>query len=69
MTENKGTVCSICEHSIWCDTWGEFKCLEYKMRKGIAVISCPKFKKRPKDFKERPCQCDDCLSRSRDEEE
>lgn len=69
MSEPKGTICAICENSIWCDTWGNYKCLEYKMRKEIEVISCPKFKKRQKDFKEKPCQCDDCLREARDDKE
>lgn len=56
-------LCSTCVNSIWCDTWGEWKCTVRKRRFYGSNIpdECKSYKKRGKDFKERPCQCEDCL--------
>ena len=61
---NEGT-CASCKNSIWCPTWAEWKCLilngRIKGGRDVTVTSCSSYKKREKDFKERKCQCGDCL--------
>ena len=56
-------LCASCTNSIWCDTWGEWKCRVYERRFYGRNIpeTCGAYKKRGKDFKESPCQCEDCL--------
>ena len=71
---NEG-LCSNCTHSVWCPTWAEYKCLEKEIRftqYGFEQpTTCSDYKKRDKDFKERKCQCEDCLKNEAllDEEE
>ena len=56
------SLCSKCNNSIWCDTWAEWKCKAKKRRiyNYKEVVKCDSYSKRPKDFKETRCQCDDC---------
>lgn len=56
-------LCINCVSSRRCETWGEMKCLVKKQRiYGYAKLTeCKFYKKRGKDFKESPCQCEDCL--------
>lgn len=60
--ENK-SLCETCVSSRRCETWGELKCVAKKMRiYGYKTLTeCKFYKKRGKDFKEEPCQCEDCL--------
>jgi hypothetical protein len=62
MSENNG-LCPTCVSSIFCDTYGEVKCLVHKRRiYGYkTMMTCGSYKKRPKDFKEPKCQCESCL--------
>lgn len=58
---NEG-LCSSCMNSIWCPTWGEWKCKALKRRIYWSNLStCRFYSKRGKDFKEPRCQCDGCL--------
>ena len=56
-------LCATCNNSIFCPTWAEWKCLAQKRRvyEYAEMTECKDFKKRPADFKERKCQCEDCL--------
>ena len=60
--ESQG-LCSTCDKSIWCPTWAEMKCKHFERRiYGYAKLTdCKFYKKRGKNFKEPPCQCEDCL--------
>ena len=53
-------LCVSCANSIFCETWGEWKCKAYDVRICDTIVECPYYKKRPRDFKESKCQCDDC---------
>lgn len=55
-------LCATCEKSIFCNTWGEWKCKGLELRVYGDVVQCGTYKKRPKDFKEPKCQCEDCLN-------
>lgn len=63
MSENNASLCPTCGSAIWCDTWGQFKCVEKKIYiTGYKTMTvCGSYKKRPKGFKEPACQCEDCL--------
>lgn len=58
-------LCPNCVNSVQCPTWGEYKCLKKEVRLSQygfkQPTSCRDYKKRGKDFKERKCQCEDCL--------
>lgn len=54
-------LCETCAESIWCPTWGEWKCKAKSKRIYSDVTKCSDYKKRDKNFKEPRCQCDDCL--------
>lgn len=56
-------LCPSCTNAIRCETWAEWKCTAQKKRiYGYKTMSsCKFYKKRPKDFKEPKCQCEDCL--------
>jgi hypothetical protein len=59
-------LCPNCINSIRCDVWGEWKCImkERRIYDYAEMISCDSYKKRPAmGFKERKCQCEDCLRR------
>lgn len=62
MDEEK-SLCPSCTNSIRCETWAEWKCKAQKRRiYGYKTMTvCGSYKKRPKDFKEPKCQCEDCL--------
>lgn len=64
-TETNG-LCPSCVNAIRCDTWAEWKCGVQKKRiYGYKTMTeCKFYKKRGKDFKESPCQCEDCLRES-----
>lgn len=56
------TICKTCEHSIFCPTWGDYKCM-HNARKYILHLGpneCKDFKERGNDFEEKPCHCDFC---------
>lgn len=59
---NQG-LCPSCASAIWCDIWGQFKCkTKERYITGYKTLTdCEFYKKRPKDFKEPKCQCEDCL--------
>ena len=59
---NEG-LCSTCSNSIWCSTWGEWKCRVFKKRiyNYKDLVSCSNYLKRDKNFKESKCQCKSCL--------
>lgn len=65
MSEEKG-LCPTCVNGVMCNTWGEMKCLSKKMRiYGYKTMTvCGSYKKRPRDFKEPKCQCEECLKRA-----
>lgn len=61
MTED---LCPSCTNSIRCNTWAEWKCKKHEKRiYGYKTITkCKFYVKRPKNFKEPKCQCEDCLN-------
>lgn len=63
MSDNTNTgLCPSCASAIWCDTWGQFKCkTKQRYITGYKTMGCASYKKRPKDFEEPKCQCEDCL--------
>ena len=63
MTES---LCMSCVNSIFCKTWTEYKCTvrEKRMYDYESITKCKQYSKRPKDFKERKCQCENCLNNS-----
>lgn len=56
-------LCASCTQSIYCDTWGEWKCKakEKRIYNYKTVRNCDDYKKRDKNFKEPKCQCENCL--------
>lgn len=56
----EATLCAKCSNSIFCPTWGEWKCTELQKRIYKNVTACKDFVKRPKNWKEMPCRCEDC---------
>ena len=63
MSEQITGQCTSCVNGIRCSTWSEVKCkkLERRIYGYKTLIDCKFYKKRPKDFKEPRCQCEDCL--------
>ena len=57
------SLCPTCVHSIWCQTWAEWKCKELctRIKNNNSISQCEHYKSRPKGFKEPKCQCEDCL--------
>lgn len=62
-TRNTEPLCPTCGNSIYCPTWSEVKCtVKEKRIYGYKTMTvCGSYKKRPKDFKEPRCRCEDCL--------
>lgn len=62
-TRNTEPLCPTCANAIFCDTWGQFKCTVKERRiTGYKTMTvCGDYKKRPKDFKEPLCHCEDCM--------
>lgn len=56
-------LCASCTHSIYCDTWSEWKCKakEKRIYNYKTIADCKYYKKRDKNFKESKCQCENCL--------
>lgn len=54
-------LCASCSNSLRCYTWGEYRCSAKKRRVYETVAKCDDYIKRPKNWKEMRCQCDDCL--------
>lgn len=57
--------CKDCEHSIFCDSWGEWKCTKYSIKVYSVLTSCPGFEKRTTKMK--PCHCEACLEKGEDD--
>lgn len=59
-------LCSSCSASIFCPTWAEWKCTKRAIRftsYGYSMpTKCNDYVKRPKNWKEMKCLCDDCLN-------
>ena len=57
------SLCLNCVNSIFCPTWAEVKCKvrEKRIYNHAVLTDCGFYKKRDKNFKESPCQCEDCL--------
>lgn len=61
-------ICKICEHSIFCPTWGDYKCVLHARRFISEMAECGDFMVRGKTFKETKCQCSQCAEcRTEDE--
>jgi hypothetical protein len=63
------TICNTCNNSIWCDTWGEFKCTAKKRYIYSEVAECEDYTKMAKNTKQQFCQCEDCLKNEKLAEE
>lgn len=59
--------CKNCSNSIFCDTWGEWKCVTRTLRYSEPVEDCEDFVKRSAGWKEKKCQCKDCLRTEMDD--
>lgn len=57
---NKG-LCPSCVSSIRCETWGQYKCKVKERHITGRKSVCASYTRRPKDFEEPKCQCEDCL--------
>lgn len=60
--------CSKCTHGVFCDSWGEWKC--NKLHKRIydpVMLDCRDFEKRKKDEPMPDCQCETCMTESKNE--
>lgn len=70
MSESK-SLCPACSNSIRCETWAEWKCTARKRRiyGWVDLTLGKKYKKRPKNWKEPPCRCKDCLENDKLSEE
>lgn len=62
-------LCDVCENSRFCSVWGETKCVALKQRIYNTIEKCDSYKRRPKNFVEPKCQCEDCQRREIDAEE
>lgn len=62
-------LCPSCTQSIWCPSWGEWKCKAKMLRIYKDVAECDSYKKRGKLFKETACHCEDCLKNEKLERE
>ena len=60
------SLCKSCVNSIFCKTWKEYKCIvrEKRVYDYESITRCKQYNKRPNSFKERKCQCKDCLNNS-----
>lgn len=54
------SICKTCEHSIFCPSWGEYKCLLHAHKFVTGLVRCKDFKERGKDFEEKECHCETC---------
>lgn len=64
MSDNTNNgLCPSCTNSIRCNTWAEWKCKvqERRIYGYKTMTECKSYKKRPKDFEEPKCQCEDCF--------
>ena len=62
-------MCKTCTHSIFCPTWGEYKCVLYTRKFITGLVGCKDYAARGKEFEEKPCQCETCLERSNEEDD
>ena len=68
--EEKEKSCMDCKWSIYCYSFGEYKCLVKELRiyePENEAIGCPDFKKERKNDEAPKCRCKTCLSRSGEE--
>ena len=63
--ENSGR-CKDCEHSIFCPTFGEYKCSLYEKRIYFPKLIRSCFVKKKSD-KEKECHCKSCMDRGDEE--
>ena len=63
------SACKNCEHSIFCPTWGEYKCVLHARKFITGLVGCKDYAARGKNFKGKPCQCETCLERSNEEDD
>ena len=65
------SLCPTCSNSICCETWAEWKCTAKKRRiyGWKETTECKEYKKRPKNWKEMLCRCEDCLKNDKLSEE
>lgn len=58
--------CKSCIHAIFCPTWGDYKCVKLAVRlksdRKVLMTPCHLYEGRPKNFMEKPCRCEDCMS-------
>lgn len=57
--------CFDCGNAVFCQTWGELKCLKkgQRMYRIFSDSECKDFTKREKGhILDTPCQCEDCMS-------
>lgn len=59
--------CEACEHSIFCPTWGEYKCTKKGIRFTTSLKNCDDYTELKGTKKVKPCRCEDCLGRNMEE--
>lgn len=52
--------CADCEHHIFCDSWGEYKCEVKEMRIYKSPESCPDYIKAKVGAEIKKCHCKTC---------
>ena len=61
--------CADCEHHIFCNSWGDYKCEVKEMRIYKSPESCESFKKIGSGYKDKKCHCKTCQAYGYAEEE
>lgn len=60
----KEALCASCSNSIFCRSWGQYKCTEMKVSFSVygrpLPTKCSNYVKRPKNFTEMKCGCKTC---------
>ena len=59
--------CKDCAHSVFCETWGEYKCLKHEIRKYNSADICEDYTEDP-NKEEKSCHCETCEERVVDDD-
>lgn len=59
--------CNTCAYSIFCPTWGEYKCTKKAITFTTSLIDKCSDYTAVKNKDEQPCQCEACLKRDSEE--
>lgn len=59
--------CKDCAHSIFCETWGEVKCMKHELRKYDPTDICEDYTE-DLNKEEKSCHCETCEERIVDDD-